>query len=53
MIDGEADFVVFGCHAPAGDSPSKRYVPPLGLRRGARMTKAVAKGGAVAYDGVV
>jgi predicted homoserine dehydrogenase-like protein len=52
VLDGEGGFMVFGQLVSADDSLTKRYLP-LGLSRGARMTKPVAKDSVVTYDDAV
>jgi predicted homoserine dehydrogenase-like protein len=51
VLDGEGGYMVFGRLAAAEESVRSRYLP-LGLSRGARMIRSVAKDGFVGYDDV-
>ncbi len=51
VLDGEGGFSVFGRLVPAGQSVPGRYLP-MGLSRGAKMVRPVAKDAFVTYDDV-
>lgn len=52
VLDGEGGYTVFGRLVRADESVSKKYLP-LGLSRGGRMTRSVAKDSFLTYDDVV
>jgi len=51
VLDGEGGYTVFGRLAASGESVPGRYLP-MGLSRGAKMIKSVAKDSFVTYDDV-
>ena len=52
VLDGEGGYTVFGRLVRADESVLRRYLP-LGLSRGAKMVRAVAKDALLTYDDVV
>jgi predicted homoserine dehydrogenase-like protein len=52
VLDGEGGYTVFGRLVKADESVLNRYLP-LGLSRGAKMTRPVAKDALLTYDDVV